>query len=234
MVLPAVTGPPSQPPMASQPAHGVLQHHPAGRPSTDQADQVVLVVEPGDSVADLADGVHNRVVHSLEETGAMVPSNSPVPGQAVHGQSGGTETSAQLLTGLAGPLAPGLQVRHGPPGLLVLLQSLLLPSTQLHHSAALLHTPPQALVIRLLRLRLQALPLHKPLALVVLPPSPLQVALQLRPSWASSLCYRSIDPICSDNKKNVLIDWHFLGFVHSLRREVSWLEALGMERMVWF
>lgn len=200
MVLPAVTGLPSQLLMASQRAHGALAHHPAGRQSMDQADQVVSVMDLGDSVVDLEDGVHNRVVHSLEETGAVVLSASPVPGQAVHGQSGGTETSAQLLTGLAGPLALGLLVRHGQPGLLALLRLLLLPSTQLHPSEAL-HTPPLALDTRLLKLQRQALPLHKPLAPVVLPPSPLQVVRQLQPSWASSLCYKCMELSVSTTKR---------------------------------
>jgi hypothetical protein len=216
-VLPVVTGPPSQLPMASQRVHGALQHPPAGRPSTDLADQADLVVELSDSVADLEGGAHNRAVHSLEAIGALVLLDSLVPGQPVHGQSGGTEPSAQLLTGLAGPPAPGLPAHRGLPGLPALLRSLLLPSTRLHLSEATLHTPPPASATRLHRPLLQALPLHKPLAPAVLPPSPLQVVRQLLLLWASSPCYESMNNSGS-KQKNGLSDWHFLRLVHSLQQ----------------
>jgi hypothetical protein len=209
-VLPAVTGPPSQLPMASQLAHGVLPCQPAGQAimvpvdQVDQVDQVVLVaeleLELGDSVVDPEDGVQTRVVHSREETGAMVLSVSPVPGRAVPGQNGGTATSAQPRTGLAGPPALGLPVLHGQLGLLALLPSLPLPSTQPQAWAAL-HIPLLALATSLLKLQQQALPLHKPLAPVVLPPSPLRVVRQLQPSWASSLCFKRMDPSISAAKR---------------------------------
>jgi len=216
-VLQAVIGPPSQLPMASQPAHGVRLCQPAGRPNMDQAALVDLVEEPLVSVADLEDGAHNLVDHSLQDNGEAAPSDSPVLGLPEHGQSGGTATSAQLLTGLAGLPVPGLPALHGLPGLLALRPLLLLPSTLLLHSEAADHTLPPALATRLPRPLLPVLPQHKPLALVALPPLPLQVVQQPQLSWASSPCFKSVHVLKFENKKSVMNSGHFLGFVHRLR-----------------
>ena len=120
-VLQVVTGPPSQLPMGSRPAHGVRLCQLAGRPNMDRAELADSVEERLVSVVDLEDGAHNLVDRSLRDNGATGPSDSLVPGLPEHGQSGGTATSAQLLTGLAGLPVPGLPALHGLPGLLALL-----------------------------------------------------------------------------------------------------------------
>jgi hypothetical protein len=174
--------------MVYHPARGALELHPAGRPCT--ADLLVADSGLGDSVAEMEDGVRTRVVHSAEETGAPVPSVRVVLGRAVRGQSGGTETSAQLLTGPAGLVEAGRPVHHGPPGLVALLRSLLLPSTQPHLLSASLLTPLPALGTRLLKLRPRVLPPpRRPLAPVARVPSPLQVVRRLQPSWGLLPCY---------------------------------------------
>jgi len=175
--------------MVFLPARGALGLHPAGRPRTD-LPVAMADSDLGDSAAEMEVGAPTRVVHSAEETGAPVRSVRVVLGRAVRGRSGGTETSAQLLTGPAGLAEAGLPVRHGPHGLLALLLSLLHLSTQPHLLLASLLTPPPALGIRLLKLRPRAPPpLRRPLAPVVPVPSPLQVVRRLQPLWDSLPCY---------------------------------------------
>jgi len=186
--------------MVFLPARGALELRPAGRPR--MADLLVAIADSdlGDSVAEMEDGARTKVVPSAEETGAPVPSVRVVLGRAVRGQSGGTETSAQLLTGPAGLAEAGRPVHHGPPGLLALLQSLLLPSTQPHLPSASLLTPLPALGTRLLKLRPRVPPLRRPLAPVARVPSPLQVVRRLQLSWDSLPCYEE-DALFSFCKK---------------------------------
>jgi len=204
MAHPAATGLLSLLPMASQLAHGGPEHHPVGPLPTVVDLEVALgdLAVPSDSEAELEAGALAWVVHLAAETGALVLSAKEIPGQAVHGQSGGTETSAQLLTGQAGLAEAGLPAHHGQLGLLALLQSLLAPSTLPIPplSVPALLTPPPASATRLLRLPPPA-PLRRTLAPpAVLLQSPLQVVRLLRRLWDSLPCYKGTDRSVFCNK----------------------------------
>jgi len=208
MAHPAATGPLSPLPMAFRLAHGVRERHPDGPLPIAVVDSVASVLAVlSDSVVDLVAGAPPWVVHSAEETGAPVLSPQELDSQAVHGQSGGTETSAQLPTGLAGLPEAGRPAHHGPLGPLALLQSPLLPSTprtpRLSEPSVL--TPPPALVTRSLRLPQPALALQALAPPAVLRPSPLQVVRQLQHSWDSLPCYKRNGRPDFCNKINVLM-----------------------------
>lgn len=150
---PAVTGLPSQLPTASQQVHGALVYLPVGQLNMVQVVQVaqaasVVELDHSVSAAEQEAGVHPLAVPSQLGTGAMVPLDNQVPGQPVPGRSGGTETSALLLTGPVGLLVPSLPVRHGLLGLLARLPSLLLPSIRPLLSEATHHTRLLALATR--------------------------------------------------------------------------------------
>lgn len=210
-----VTGPHSRLPTASRPVHGAQEYQPAGQRNTAQAEQVDSVEEDHSaSAADREDGVHQQVVPLQAETGAMPDLGKQANGRPVPGQSGGMETSALPLTGLAGLPELGRLLLHGLLGLLARLRLLRLLSTRLLHPVVTRHTRLPALVTRLLRpLLLALLPriLRLPVALLQ---SPLQVVPRQQLSWASSPCCDRTK-ISSPTKRTDLSEWHFP--VHSLR-----------------
>src|ERR1700760_4978068 len=96
-------------------------------------------------------GALARVVPLAEETGVPVLGPRVVRGPLARGQTGGMATVAQLLTGLAGLLAAGALLRHGPAGLAAVLPLLPLQSTR--PLATELHIPPLPLATKLRRPR---------------------------------------------------------------------------------
>jgi len=194
-VHPAATGLRSQPPMASLLARGALEHHPAGPLYTAHLGTLepaaLVATAHSASAVDQEAGDQTKAVPSAAETGAPGHLASLVHGQAVHGQSGGTETSAQLLTGLAGLAEAGLQVLLGLLGLLARLLLRRHPSIRLLLPLAALHTRLLVLDTRLPKLLPQDHHLRLPLARAVLLPLPLQVVRQLLRLWDLSPCYNS-------------------------------------------